>query len=141
MAARNTNTPATTEATPATFWGEVTKSKTGNNPCRCIERDPSQDTATEMAFWTGTCPRHTKGEFAQGHDARYKGSLIHAHRMGKGVIITQANEEGRITEGARQARGTAMEWAELRGWGRFLTEGKENAKALAKLEGPKPAAE
>ena len=102
--------------------------KEGNNPCICTEANVAENEPGVWAFTTETCKDHTRRAFAQGHDARHKGNLIRAHRAGVNVKITNATTGVTVTA-------TPLEWAALREWERFLTEGKENAKALARLNG------
>lgn len=118
--------PAAATETLGDLWPERKASKTGNNPCRCVRLVSGQGT-DHWVFETGTCESHTKGTYAQGHDAKTKASWMAAHRAGIETITV-------IDPGTGIERtGTPMEFAELRGWGHFLTEGKENAKAMARL--------
>jgi hypothetical protein len=115
------------------LWPERKASKTGNNPCRCVRLAEGQGTA-HWVFITGDCPAHTKREFSQGHDAKTKAAWMSAYRAGIQTITV------RTADGEMERTGTPMEFAELRGWGHFLTEGKENAKAMARLAKQQEAA-
>lgn len=108
------------------LWPERKASKTGNNPCRCVAL--ADGTGTDVwHFVTGACPSHTKGTYAQGHDAKTKAAYMAAERAGIAKITVTEATSGMVREG------TPTEFADLRGWGHFLTEGKENAKARERL--------
>lgn len=128
MVTTKTQTPEApaTEELLSDLWPARKASKTGNNPCRCVSLADGTGTDT-WHFVTGACDRHTKGEYAQGHDAKTKAAYMSAERAG----ITTITVTNALTGDART--GTPIEFAELRGWGHFLTEGKENAKARDRL--------
>jgi len=128
MATANRKASATRETSINEVFTVRTPHKEGNNPCICVVRDTASDEAGVWAFITEACTGHTKKSFAQGHDARYKSNLIAANRAGMKVKITNAKTGATFTA-------LPLEWAALREWERFLTEGAANKKALAKLNG------
>jgi hypothetical protein len=99
----------------------VKKSKTGNNPCRCLSNvtgDPR-------------CGRKTRSRFAQGHDATTKATLIEAYRAGGRDATVEL-------DGAKLKVG---ELADALGWAHQLTASpaQKRAEARAAKEEATPA--
>lgn len=115
------------EVAPSDLWEEAKYSKTGNNPCQCVTRTPEMNEPGVWAFQIGCAEgKHTRRVFSQGHDARLKGYWVRAHRAGVTITVTSA-------DGTKWAKGTPLEFAAVRNWEKFLLEGKEAAKAAARL--------
>lgn len=111
---------------------KIKRSKTGNNPCRCIiplhDGEWTEDGAFIMEFQVG-CGATCSHEFAQGHDAKYKSELIRAFRAGATVVLL---------DGDFRIETDSMTLAAARGWERFITPGKPKAEKKAKA--PKTSA-
>jgi hypothetical protein len=124
-----TQTETTQTETLSDLWLARKASPTGNNPCECVALVDGTGTS-RWVFETGTCDAHTKGTYAQGHDAKTKAAWMSAHRAGiTEILVRRTLADGTVVE----RTGSPWEFAELRGWGHFLTEGKENAKAMERL--------
>ena len=92
----------------------MTPTKTPH-PCSCLTADPDDPTTLHAR-----CPRTTRREFAPGHDATTKATLIRAHRAGGTVTLV-----GLLGE---RIETTALAIAATRGWERFLTDAPAKAE-------------
>lgn len=99
------------------------RNKNGTNPCQCLVRTGDPGT-TVWTYKTG-CGKLCTGEFAQGHDAKYKSELIKAYRAGVDMDVSDAKGIMHTT--------TATHLANARGWGHFLTTAKPKKAKVAKL--------
>lgn len=90
--------------------------------CQCLDRyemvddpndDPNDDTVTQTKVWSGcdqTIAR--KRQFAPGHDAKLKSTLLKAFRAGEDVTYQ---------DGGMLVSADPMKLAKQRGWAHFMT--------------------
>jgi hypothetical protein len=112
-----TSATDTTATTATTLLSDAKRSRTGNNPCKCLKATTTQTNPDALQVQAG-CGRPTYGTFAQGHDATTKSTLQAAHRAGLQIEVTN-----------HEATFTTVELADVRGWFDFLAAPTAKPKA------------